>query len=205
MQQMEKDLPDWYTKVQPPTRTVGELLHVLQQLPTDLILQSQGMDFVQVTVCKCEDRFICLIEESRGSTTDAVDEGSGEDGGRSIPPEIPAHAELLPDLGDLASRIKRVPANATVHEFMETVGLSGWDAASTSGYHSGFSWYLNGGYCLHALFNTNEGPCIDRFGGAGLSLAGEIHWTVNPAQYGGSDLDLRGLASEYIPETRQGG
>ena len=63
---MEKALPDFYTKLMPPVRTVGELLHNLRQLPPELILQCRGQDFVQVSVCKNGELYIVLVEESRG-------------------------------------------------------------------------------------------------------------------------------------------
>jgi len=75
---MEENLPDFYTKVLPPARTVGELLHNLRQLPPELILQCGGQDFVQVTVCKNGDLYIVLVEESRGPEAEP---GAAADGG----------------------------------------------------------------------------------------------------------------------------
>jgi hypothetical protein len=43
----------------------------LQQLPPELNLQCCGQDFIQLSVCKNGERYIVLIDESRGPAVES--------------------------------------------------------------------------------------------------------------------------------------
>lgn len=100
-------------------------------------------------------------------------------------------------VSDLTSRIECLTGDATVNEFMETLGLKSWDAGSSGGSYAEFTWELADGYCLHALIDTRDGAITNRFGAAGVSVGGEIVWSANPTKTNCHEHDLQCAAVRH--------
>ena len=65
---------------------------------------------------------------------------------------------------------------------MAACELGSWDAAMSSNGATGYTWWLDDGYGLHAFFANGPGTCSNCFGPCCISYAGELAWKLTRAE-----------------------